>query len=399
MNKKRIIGLLICAVIIVPFAVRNYNTKSKNASVNNTDVANSKNTENKNGNATSSSKAAESTTNSNSTGNGTDNKSADNKSSKDAKKDLTLINTTPNIQGNTNGNLSNYGMAAQQGNWMFYTNEFRNSPSNIYRAMPDGETGLKKLKLGVPSSINVVNDTIYFVSKTDNNIYKLKVDGSEDPVPIPNATASSICVVGDWIYYTECNPNFNMNTSVIGGINRIKTDGSNKAIIAPGPVQMLNIEEGFIYYLKADQGSGTIYRTSIETPNNNETKLSNSNVSKFIVDNHCIYFTISEDGLYKMNTDGSNKTKVINDGSILSFNIKDNLIYYTSPKEPSVIKKISTDGSKASNIAISALQDLQISFIVNLNIIDDYIFFNFSSGSNPEFARVKLDGTTSKIIK
>lgn len=399
MNKKRIMGLLICAVIIVPFAVHNYNTKSKNTLVNSTEVTNSKNTQNKNSNTTSSSKTPGGTTNTNSNGNGTDNKSVDGKSTKDSKKDLTLINTTPNKQGNTNSNLSNFGMAAQQGNWMFYTNELRNSPSNIYRAMPDGETGLKKLKLGVPTSINVINDTIYFVSKTDNSIYKLKVDGSEDPTAIPNATASSICVVGDWIYYVECKRSTEINNGFIGGINRIKTDGSNKTIIIPGPIQMLNIEDGFIYYLKGDQGTGTIYRTNIDAINNKETKLSNGNVYNIIVDNHYIYYTVSEDGLYKMNTDGSNKTKLINADSILSFNIKDSFIYYTSPKEPSVIKKISTDGSKASNITISALEGLQVGFIVNLNIIDDYIFFNFSTGSNPEFARVKLEGTSSKIIK
>lgn len=400
MNKKRIVGLLICAAVIVPLVLHNCDTKSKSTTVNKSEIANSKSTENKNNNTTSSSKTDENSSKTNTNEKGTDGKTSENTTSKNVKKDITLIDTKVNKQGNTNGNLANSGSSARQGNWMFYTNEFTSSTSYIYRSMLDGETGLKKLKLAVPVSINVVNDTIYFVSKNYGSIYRLNVGGEENPVVVSNVSANSICVVDDWIYYTE--PRSGSYNE--GGIFKMKTDGSSKTNIARGTSKFINIEGDFIYYLKNESSSSDIYRANIgasnfEGRNTNETKLSSGNINSFIVDNHCIYFVITSDGLYKMNTDGTNKTKLVSDKDILSFNIKDNFIYYTSYTEPSSIKKISTDGSKTSNITISALEDKKVSFIVDLNIIDDYIFFTVSTGSKTEFCRVKVDGTSSKIIK
>jgi hypothetical protein len=368
--------------------------------VNKAETTNFKNTESKNNDTTSSSKAAENDSKTNTNEKGTDGKITENTNSKNVKRDITLIDTKVNKQGNTNGNLANSGSSARQGNWMFYTNEFTSSTSYIYRSMLDGETGLKKLKLAVPISINVVNDTIYFVSKNYGSIYRLNVDGSENPVVVSNVSANGICVVDDWIYYTAPRSgSYNQ-----GGIFKMKTDGSNNTNIASGTSQFINIEGDFIYYLKSEPSSSNIYRanigeSNIEGRNTNETKLSSGNINSFIVDNHCIYFVMTNDGLYKMNTDGTNKTKIVSDKDILSFNIKDNFIYYTSKTEPSIIKKISTDGNKTSNIIISALEDEKVSFIVDLNIVEDYIFFTFSTSSKTEFCRVKVDGTSSKIIK
>ena len=148
-------------------------------------------------------------------------------------------NTTVNTKGNTNGNIDNFGQAALQGDWIYYTDFLA-----LYKIKTDG-TGKTKLSDGSAFFINVVGDWIYYYSdSTDGGTYKIKTDGTGKTkleIESPGYSVSYINVVGDWIYFTS----FDGEASKI---YKVKTDGTAKTMINNDNSSFINVVGDWIYY-------------------------------------------------------------------------------------------------------------------------------------------------------
>ena len=84
-----------------------------------------------------------------------------------------------NERGNTIGNIANYGMIAQQGDWIYYSNQ--SDGEKLYKIKTDGTNKQKLDDEGNSYSINIAGDWIYYVKclgGTYEKFYKIKTDGT-----------------------------------------------------------------------------------------------------------------------------------------------------------------------------------------------------------------------------
>ena len=119
-----------------------------------------------------------------------------------------------NERGNTVGNIVNGGLAAKQGDWIYYVKDDNRC---IYKIRTDG-SGRVKINDDNSWDVNVIGDWIYYVNDYDRCIYKIRTNG-RGRVKVNDDESHSINVVGDWIYYIHYDDTRN--------IYKIRTDGSD----------------------------------------------------------------------------------------------------------------------------------------------------------------------------
>ncbi|WBW98083.1 DUF5050 domain-containing protein [Oceanirhabdus sp. W0125-5] len=218
---------------------------------------------------------------------------------------------------------------------------------------------------------SIQGDWIYYISKKDINysLYKKRVDNSEE-TKICDDDSLSINVIGDYIYYISDS-----------NIYRIKTDGSDRKQLSDQKATKIHVVDGFIYYQNINDMK--LYRLNIIT---NETfKLCDdtAEADKFFVKDDWIYYT--SNGLYKINVDGSGKSK-ISDNTCHFPTIIDNLVYYLADDK---IYKMNLDGSSREEIFSSEA----LSWV---NITKKHIYF--TDINNGGIYRINLDGSAMKKI-
>ena len=162
-------------------------------------------------------------------------------------------------RGNSVGNIINWGLAAQQGDWIYYRDSYSDSGDGcrIYKVRTD-ESECVKLNDDVSEYLNVVGDWIYYVNKDDDNkIYKVRQDGSER-TRVNNDASAYLNVVGDWIFYVKTPPDPFGYFFQSGEIYKIRIDGSERTRIDEDDTSaLLNVVGGWIYYVNLNK---EIYR-------------------------------------------------------------------------------------------------------------------------------------------
>ncbi len=279
-------------------------------------------------------------------------------------------------EGNTIGNIRNYGYAATSGNWIYYLAPNDDSSQvGIFRVKKDG-TDKEELYMNVATeeeadiqkeivSINTYGDYIYFIGveskpfsdtdTIDNKIYRMKNDGTDLEIINDNEFNNDcyeIYVINGYVYYIDVDAN----------IARMNQDGSNKTVIAQNGTGYLGITDKYIVY------------NSLKTDNSNE------------------YET------YIMNIDGRNPRPIFKGKRIYSVNIEDDYIYYTNDDKKIYKSKID-----------SGTEELVYdSEAYNLNVYDGYAYFlNYKDAANENYTvciyKVTLDanydGKSAKLLK
>lgn len=318
---------------------------------------------------------------------GSNNNSGSSSENNTSKIDITMIDTTPNIVGNSSGNIANRGFAAQQGKWMYYTNLSRKNYSSLYRSMPDGETGLKNLKQSVSIEfINVIGEWVYYYNSSNGSISKIKTDGTEG-MDIIRERVLGMVVVMDWIYYSV--PQL--------GIFKIKTDGTGKMQLTRDVVVLpFSIENNSIYfslnsYTVKDSDVG-LYKVDLN--GSNRVKLTGDDCGNILVDKDWIYYRNTSDNstLYRIKKDGTQRQKLL-DLPLSCFNISDNAVYYVTYKDSNsnniyklnlLDNKISKLTNNTTNLYESGVLNGGFS-ILAVNIIDENIFCLCNNGNGSFF--------------
>ena len=269
-------------------------------------------------------------------------------------------------RGNTVGNISNYGLAAEYEGMVYYSN-----------LRDEGRLYKKGLENGIPQLvtddhvgfINVFDDWVYY--RNDDGIYKIRTDGSER-TQLSNDDVMFINVVDDWIYYIN-----------YAGIYKIKIDGSERTLLKEVDyVTCLNVVDGWIYYVS--QG---INKMKIDGSKHTRlTEKSESNLaedeeqvylvySMNVVDNQVYY--ASHNGIFKMDTDGRNIMKLSEDYSTI-INVSKGWLFYVDMSEGWWnIYRIKTDGTNKARI-----NDVRSS---NIYIIGNKVYYYNANNMNFEY--------------
>ncbi|MBC3887836.1 DUF5050 domain-containing protein [Acetobacterium paludosum] len=276
--------------------------------------------------------------------------------------------TAVNTIGNTGGNIANWGYAALQGDWIYYSDQ--NDNGKLDKIKTDG-SGKIKLSAERTAYLNVVGDWIYFTDFSDQNrLAKIRTDGSEKTV-LTDEGAFYLNVIGDWIYYSG------------SGLTKIKTDGSEKTILSDDRVSIINVVADWIYYCRpspeGEKFGGAIYK--IKTDGSEKTKLCDDAASIINATDDWIYYCYTpatvEKGttrgfgdfgeLYKIRTDGTEKTKLSSDRAAY-INVVGDWIYYADDGDNDKLYKIKTDGTEKNRL----FDDVA----TRINVVGDWIYYD-----------------------
>lgn len=292
---------------------------------------------------------------------------------------INIMGKEPAYSGNSIGNIINKGLAAEQGDWIYYSNssddnkmyKIKNdgtgktkltsteafylnvyedwiyylSNGTVYRIRTNG-TGLTKVITDNAKYINVVDNYLYYFNGSLGGIYRIKISNIESvevtPELISNDITSwdiftEIAVHNGWIYYQNNSDNL--------ALYKVKVDGTNNTKINSVESRNLNLQGEFIYYKEGTR----LYRSNIYSTS--KTQISYDSVDYINVSNGWIYYkNNSYNGkLYKMKIDGTNKIK-LSDDSVRNINVVGEWIYYQSEQEAYKLYRIKTDGTSREQV-------------------------------------------------
>lgn len=283
------------------------------------------------------------------------------------------------LRGNTSGNITNWGIAAQQGDWTYFSNITDNY--KLYKMRTDGSSK-SKLSDDNVLYINVAGDWIYYCNRSDQSkIYKISTDGTGRARIDDEHSASLMMVDGEWIYYITPNEQFRMY--------KIKTDGTGKSRIGDDyGVNNLYAADGWIYYTAESVGN-KLHR--IKTDGTQKMKLFDESAAQQLnVVGRWIYFVRTVGGgVYRINNDGTGvisfDTEYANPSSL---NVDGDWIYYGYSK----LYKRRTDAPE--NIE---LPTVPFGFSGLINIANGWIYFRIQYNGEKLY-RMRTDGTQGEIV-
>jgi len=291
-----------------------------------------------------------------------------------AEKNILAGNEPVFVYGNTSGNHSNYGLAAMQEDWVFFS-----TISNFSYLYKISATGIEKTLLseGDCNYINVVGDSIYFIGGT-NRLTKIQTDGSSKTELLRDISFGNIYIVDDWIYYTDY--------SELDGLYRIRTDGKGKKKITGDRAQDFFDSGNRIYYCNMYLSGGLF---SVSTDGKDKMRIVDAQISAINLVDEWLYYINSSDGnsIWKVQIDGQNRMKLVND-AVSSINAAGDWIYYSNANDKNSLYRIRTDGT--DNKLLNA------EYTAKFCVAGDWIYYT-TSGSQLTY-RIRTDGTDRHLV-
>lgn len=160
------------------------------------------------------------------------------------------------------------------------------------------------------------------------------------------------------------------------------------------------VQGDWVYHFKRDrsisQATPGLYKTKLD---NSETALVTEDLGLFLIlEGDWIYYSNitqdSTDAIYKIKTDGTEKTKLIDDSIMASmsgkgFELDGEWLYYLSKNEEGSLHRVKTDGSHRENIGEG--------YIYDFDLTDDWIYINIAE-DGPRLYKMKKDGSERNLI-
>ncbi len=195
------------------------------------------------------------------------------------------------------GNLVNRGLAAGDGEWLYYTSLEDQEESGIFKVRPNEE-----------------------------DLSKIVKDG-----------ADYLNVEGEWIYYR--------NRDEGDRIYRIKTDGSSRERLSEYPVGKMWVQDERIYFQHEEDK--TLYGADLEVAD--VEQLTEEELSGFMLDDDWIYFyrqgSEETSEIYRLRPDGTQPTLLKELPGIDSLNVYQDHLYFCRAEGESGIYRMDKEGS------------------------------------------------------
>ncbi len=282
--------------------------------------------------------------------------------------------------GNTMGNFTTGGMIAVDGDVIYYCDAANGDALSCLR---DGKTEV--LVQSGASYLNIVDEYIYFVGRTDYRIYKMNKDGSGLSM-VSDTAASNLIIIGNNMYFINWDDECKVYSMNIDGSNKQKiTDISSDFLYAYGTHIYINDRDSMrdLYCVSLIDGSGQLismnetyfvtgydnniyFRLQIMQQNDAlysqenganlsvwrmttdgsvYEKINNSRSGYINADKGEVFFTdFEEEALYKVQADGTGLTKLCDDDPI-NIAINGDCVYYFSDNNGKKLYRIRKDGT------------------------------------------------------
>lgn len=270
-----------------------------------------------------------------------------------------FITTVSNNRGNTIGNISNYGFAVENDDWIFYNYD----ETKIIRINKEnGERDVVLEKEGI-DSLNLIDDKLYYDiyddDEVDEGIYVIDLNNNEIQ-KLCEDSACDINIVDGYIYY--------INYSDDGTIYRMNIDGSEKQKINSLSFYSLVVEGDWMYVINSIDD----YKLSkLKTDGTELIVLDNehSDCSYINISGEWIYYILDyEDGIFRVKKDGSEQQKLITKNVSLINVYKDYVFFsYEEVNDKSYLCRIDKNGQ---NLMILDSKDNDY----EINLIDNTIY-------------------------
>jgi len=294
--------------------------------------------------------------------------------------------------GNSSGNIASGGLAAIQGEWIYFF-----GGDGLYRKMIDGSNE-EKLTDGNLSYINVDGDIIYFTSIEWGNagtVYRIEADGSNRQAILSvDGRISNLHVIGDWMYYIVTYFDANQTSSVY----RMRKDGSDKHLLFDSFEEgQINVafSEDWIYWGVTTSG---LYRVSVTDREIVERiiDIGLEDIGMINVVNDWVYFTVfcfntEESTLYRARTDGTDR-QMLSDEFISNINVSGDWVYSIN-RDNVGISRVRIDGSDRESI-------VDFGNIFTLSVVGNWIYFTLSdlTTQGAYIYRINTDGSNLEQV-
>jgi len=297
----------------------------------------------------------------------------------------------PDEMGNMWGNHSNGGLAATQGDFIYYAIQ-EGSNSGIYKT-GGGET----LKLAdIPGdSLNVVGSYLYFHHEHnlgEDIVYRMRTDGVGEPAEILRGEKILYPqVVGEYIYYVKSG----------GKLCRSGSDGRNEEILVAEDVSVFSpflAAPSGVFYTYWKDWEAHLRRVDVDGTGE-KTLVKNQMAQSMALVGDTLYFihgrpsfTNSADWIISVNAANGKKKETVSSFKTPGFNASSDTIYYIAmvsnnySRHKNSLRRMDFDGGNKATLSREG------ELISDINVAGDWVYYTAYS---PDYGvyRVKSDGT------
>lgn len=276
-----------------------------------------------------------------------------------------------NTLGNSFGNLNNWGIVAEDTDYIYYTSlstlSKREKSSGTDTVLLDN-----KSISGSIYCLNLYGEWIYFRTSYES-LYRVKTDGTNCET-IMQAGCKNLFVLNDWLYYCqEESDAYTLYRMAIGEWNKTEKIAENMV----GNDDYC-VDGDWIYYWK--KKGHDLYKCRLD--GSEETILLGTLGFKPVIKDNWIY-CCSTTSVWKVKTDGTGETELFaaeNGGNIYDINMSDNWCFFTMKNfddktRTSEIWCIRPDGTGAQKLY--SVEDINDS-VLGLNVLGEKIYFKYS---------------------
>lgn len=274
------------------------------------------------------------------------------------------------VNGNTAGNLYNYGMFCEHNGTVYFSN-----PNDNYRLYSMNEEGeeLKKLCDDSVAFINADDNYVYYVRRNANfnttlSSFNLSTNGlccynlrSKKVTILDNDPSMYVSLIGNYLYYIH------YNTDNASTLYRIKIDGTEQEEIDRNPYFTCSTN-GRFFYFNGLTNNHNIYQ--MDTISKNAKLICEGNYWMPSADNEYIYFLDCEQNYALVRLGLTDETpKVIIKDRIETYNVHGDTIYFqkNNLNGDSALCSVKTDGSNYKEIKKGDYNQL--------NVTSNYVYF------------------------
>lgn len=290
------------------------------------------------------------------------------------------------VYGNTNSNLSNYGLVSEYNGKIYFANSA--DGNRLYTMKEDG-TAYAKICDDEVQYINVINDVVYYVNLSENSsLYSVKIDGT-GRTQISTDQCAYVNVVNTTIYYISITDGWKIKSCSLTGTN-------SKLLSSTVTAYNLNIVEGNAYYISL--ADGLIYRMVISS--GAATAISSVQVHQMLVyEGYVFYIQASNSRVYRISASGSASQKGYNFTTYTCSHLaaSNGLIYFSMNAKEGIIGSLEVDD-------IYTDTDVSAIYAACLNATDSYLYFSHIYEDNGNFIyygdmhRITYDGKVTQSM-
>lgn len=254
--------------------------------------------------------------------------------------------------GNTNGNIINGALFAEDNCYLYFQNVNDNCYLYKYNKLTNEST---KINSDSACCINIYKNNLYYINSTDNKFCCTERNGLNRK-ELSNDGPSNVIIHNDFAYYINCNDS----------ISYLDLNNGIKGYLTNDKVDCLNIFDKWAYYCNHND-SDKIYRIDLKL--GKKEKICEESTEYLLVEKGNIYYISHENGfgICSMSLTGENKHKLINDECI-SMNVIANTIYYANNYhgEPKLYS-VDTSGNNRRELCSKKT--------ININVVYNGVYF------------------------